>query len=213
MSLLVGMVVGLIVLGGVSLIYLNATRANLTLMQDSRSNQELKAIMDMMVRDIRRAGGSPAAVGCIGNASCADPFSDGGEDWEVTASSIAFTYDADRDDTQDADECQGFRRVAEDGIGRIEIKTACTPSWQSLTSAGNSTNISNLAFTSETRCLSAGSRRLVVRKVRIYLEGQSAGVTHRMCQTVRVKNNAIAIASACDETDFSTSAPFDTCPE
>ncbi len=208
-GLLVGLVVGLIVLGGASLIYLGAARANSTTLQLSRTNQELKAIMDVMVRDIRRAGRSAAAINCIGGVSCTDSFVGGSEDWSVAAGQIDFTYDRNANGSQDSDECHGFRRIEESGIGRIEMKINCTPIWQTL-STPDSTHISNFALTSETRCQAAGSRQLAVRKVRIYLEAQSGGVTRRMCQTIRLKNDSIA--SSCSESNFSSSAPFDNCP-
>lgn len=209
MSLLVGLVVGLIVLGGASLIYISAARANSTTLQLSRTNQELKAIMDVMVRDIRRAGRSGAAIHCIGGASCTDSFVGGNEDWTVAASQIDFTYDLNANGSQDSNECHGFRRVEESGIGRIEMKSDCSPTWQPL-STPNSTHISNFSTTSETRCQTAGSRQLAVRKVRIYLEAQSGGVTRRMCQTIRLKNDAIV--DSCSEASLSTSAPFTNCP-
>lgn len=208
-GLLVGLVVGLIVLGGASLIYLNAARANSTTLQLSRTNQELKAIMDVMVRDIRRAGRSAAAINCIGGVSCTDSFVGGSEDWSVAASQIDFTYDLNANGSQDSDECHGFRRVEESGIGRIEMKSNCTPTWQALSSP-DSTHISNFALTSETRCQAAGSRQLAVRKVRIYLEAQSGGVTRRMCQTIRLKNDAVV--DTCSETSLSTEQPFTNCP-
>lgn len=209
MSLLVGLVVGLVVLGGASLVYLSAARANSTTLQLSRTNQELKAIMDVMVRDIRRAGRSAAAIHCIGGASCTDGLVGGSEDWTLSSSQIDFTYDRNANGSQDSDECHGFRRAEESGVGRIEMKTDCTPTWQSL-STPNSTHISNFATTGETRCQSAGSRQLAVRKVRIYLEAQSGGVTRRMCQTIRLKKDAVV--DSCSETSLSTSAPFTNCP-
>jgi len=208
-GLLVGMVVGLIVLGGASLIYLDAARANSITLQTSRSNQELKAIMDVMVRDIRRAGRSTAVANCMGGATCTNNFAGGSEDWTVAANQIDFTYDLNANGSQDSTECHGFRRVEASGVGRIEMKTNCTPTWQSL-STPNSMNISNLSLTSETRCLSAGSGQLAVRQVLVYLEAQNGNVTRRMCQTIRLKNDSVT--SSCSESNFSTDAPFDNCP-
>lgn len=210
-GLLVGLVVGLIVLGGASLIYLSAAQANSTTLQLSRNNQELKAIMDVMVRDIRRAGRSATATTCLGGASCTNSFAGSSEDWSIAEHQIDFTYDRNSNGSQDSDECHGFRRIedATSNIGRIEMKTDCSPSWQALSTA-NSSHISNFTLTSQTRCLGSGSGQLVVRKVRIYLEAQSGGVTRRMCQTIRLKNDSIA--SSCSESNFSSSAPFDNCP-
>jgi len=209
MGLLVGLVVGLIVLGGASLVYLGAARANATTLQISRTNQELKAIMDVIIRDIRRAGRSPEAIHCIGGVSCTNSFADGGEDWTLTTSQIDFTYDRNGNGSQDSNECYGFRRVEESAIGRIEMKTSCTPTWQAL-SAPNSAHISSFALTDEIRCEAAGSRQLAIRKIRIYLEAESGGVMRRMCQNIRLKNDAIV--DSCAETNFSNSAPFNNCP-
>lgn len=55
-ELMIGLVVGLIVLAAMSAVYLNTARGSRDTLNANRLNQDLRAIMDIMVADIRRAG-------------------------------------------------------------------------------------------------------------------------------------------------------------
>ena len=64
-ELLVAMVIGLFVAGIVTTMYISVLRANSTTVQLARLNQDLQAALDIMSRDIQRAGyvsGAEAAL-------------------------------------------------------------------------------------------------------------------------------------------------------
>jgi len=55
-EMMVGIVVGLVVLWGMSTVYVNSARSSRTTTTADQLNQDLRAVMDIMVSDIRRAG-------------------------------------------------------------------------------------------------------------------------------------------------------------
>ena len=85
-GLMVGMTVGLIVTAASLAMLISTLSLNAQAINNSYLNQELKTIMDLMVRDVRRAQYSGTAMGCIGGASCTNAFSGGTEDWTVAVS-------------------------------------------------------------------------------------------------------------------------------
>ncbi|WP_161563975.1 PilW family protein [Cupriavidus lacunae] len=89
-GLMVGMVVSLIVLWGMSAVYLNFSRGNQVTTTATQLNQDMRAVMDIMVNDIRRAG-------YWGNATKgANPFTAAATNLEISGSSncILYSYDA-----------------------------------------------------------------------------------------------------------------------
>ena len=55
-EMMVGILVGLIVLWGISTVYINSARGSRTTTAQNAMNQDMRAVMDIMVGDIRRAG-------------------------------------------------------------------------------------------------------------------------------------------------------------
>ncbi|MEA1049885.1 hypothetical protein U5801_08695 [Lamprobacter modestohalophilus] len=215
-ALMVGMSVGMIVVAAVAAMLVSTLSLNAHALNNSYLNQELRAIMDIMVRDIRRAQYSATAADCIAGATCTNAFIDGAEDWTVEAAQIEYSYDLDLDGTQDVsededdkEECFGFRRTVDSGVGKVEKKYSCSPNWQSLSDA-NVVDIEDLRFSAGTDCVASGSGFLAVREVKIFLEGSHAGTSRRLCQKVRIKNDLPN--ATCAVTTLSTDAPFDICP-
>ena len=68
-ELMIGIVVGLVVLWGISSVYVNTARGSRTTTTANQLNQDMRAVMDIMVNDIRRAGFSGASAN-----SAANPF-------------------------------------------------------------------------------------------------------------------------------------------
>lgn len=90
-ELMVGITVGLIVLLGASGMYLGASRSGQDSVRANRLNQDLRAVMDIMVSDIRRAGFFGNAAGGTVN-----PFTGTATNISVKAGldCILYTYDA-----------------------------------------------------------------------------------------------------------------------
>jgi prepilin peptidase dependent protein B len=91
-ELMVGLVVGLVVLAAISTVYLNTARGSRDTMNANRLNQDLRAVMDIMVADIRRAGYWGTAV-----SGSTNPFTvrtSPATDIFVSAGCILYSYDA-----------------------------------------------------------------------------------------------------------------------
>lgn len=89
-ELMVGMVVSLIVLWGISVVYINTSATSKTSNAATQVNQDLRAMMDIMVADIRRAG----SWGTSGSG--ANPFTAAGADLTIAdgGQCILYSYDA-----------------------------------------------------------------------------------------------------------------------
>ena len=134
-ELLVGLVVGLIVVGGVISVYISTLKTSSATLQSSRLNQEMGAILNIMVNDIRRAGywgdvdlvapetnpfnqvvtATPANTSALRVHSTTDngvTYVDRTEEATLTnrtGSCIIYTYDVSQDGVLDSSERFGFR--------------------------------------------------------------------------------------------------------
>ncbi len=89
-ELMVGMVVSLIVLWGLSTVYLNFSRGSQVTTRATQLNQDMRAVMDIMISEIRRAGYWENAT------KGANPFTAAATNLEISSSSncILYSYDA-----------------------------------------------------------------------------------------------------------------------
>lgn len=89
-GLMVGIVVSLIVLTGLSSVYLNFSQGSRVTSAATQLNQDMRAVMDIMVNEIRRAGYWETAT------KGANPFTAAGTDLQIAGSSncILYSYDA-----------------------------------------------------------------------------------------------------------------------
>lgn len=133
-AILIGIVVGLIVLSGGIVFYVNNVSANRFVLAASRLDLELMSAMDAMARELRRAQYIARAEQVRHQVPCADVFCDAADDFsladgDATAgfARIEFSYDrrdsaAGNAQVQNDDECTGFRLRAQ----AIEMKTRCS---------------------------------------------------------------------------------------
>lgn len=98
-ELMVGMALGLIVVFAVSTVYLNASRSNIYTVRMSQLSQETRAIMDIIVSDIRRSGYWGGA-----ERSASNPFSaKNSTNIHLPSNScILYSYDFDLDGEVDS---------------------------------------------------------------------------------------------------------------
>ena len=89
-ELLVGLAVSLVVLGGISTVYLNSSRGARLMSAANQLNQDMRSVMDIMVNDIRRAGHWASAT------SGANPFTAATAIPQIAAAGncILYSYDA-----------------------------------------------------------------------------------------------------------------------
>lgn len=131
-ELMVSMLIGLLVLAGVSQIFAASFRTNNDSISLTNLNQQIRAVSNIMNAELRRAGYWADAVGDINNGAQTNPFvavtavdrvgGDGVSDC------VLYGYDMDDDgDATDANEWRGFR-WAEDANGRgvIQVKVSGT---------------------------------------------------------------------------------------
>ena len=120
-ELMLSLAVGLIVMGSILSIYLSTVDNNARMLSNSKLNQELSALMNVMSNDIRRAGywGNipPADIG----RPHVNPFAQTNDTaLEVHAGNapqgetgsgdcVIYTYDANGDGVLDDDDIRGFR--------------------------------------------------------------------------------------------------------
>jgi len=162
-ELLVGLLVGLVVLGAATAAFLNSLGAQTDNLHLARLNQDMRSMMDIMTRDIRRAGFVTSDPSTNSASLLANPFFSADKDIRVLSggSCIVYSYNAD-DDTPpvvDSNEHYGFR-LSDDGILQMRssgtTNTACDDgSWESITEP--EITIIGLTFTLSESSLNATS--------------------------------------------------------
>lgn len=201
-ELLAAMTIGLMLLSGLISIFTGFTRANTDMLKTVRLQQELRAIMNLMINDIRRAGyWSQAAAAWENNAP--NGFS---EIRIVGGNCILYAYDRQRDDADGQPGRKDYGGFKLDG-DRIRIRTSATPCqgascgdcgagvWWTLND-DNTVRITQLRFrqiSSTIPAMQAGAR-LQLRRMEIVLGGvlaQEPSVTHMLRDAVYIPNAAI----------------------
>lgn len=138
-ELMVGLVVGMLLMGGITSVYLSTIKSSSSTLNASRLNQEMSAIMNIMANDIRRAaywnggvkanpknnpfsqaGSTELSVQTNSSGSYADAGATG------SGSCIVYAYDLDKDGTLDTSPSEGFG-FRWDGSGNaVLMKTGYT---------------------------------------------------------------------------------------
>lgn len=156
-ELLIGMVVGLIVLSGVIYVFITSVSSSRDILNSSRLNQDLSAIMSIISGDLRRAG---HWIETASNAS--SPFTDIGMDIHVVSSScVLYSYDTDADGDVDGSDYSGLRLSS----GAVWIRTSGTSmtdcsagSWERLSDQNFMTiDVANSSFVDSSKCLINGA--------------------------------------------------------
>lgn len=215
-ELMVAMVIGLVVATIALLMYVAIIKANSTSIQSARLTQALQASLDVMERDIRRAGylapssaSSAIDVGYVNryqndaqfslHTSAATPTLQDLHPSAPNFSCILLRYDANDDGSiSGTDELLGYRYNSTDET--IDIKTwatladqrseLCTDSgWEAMTGDG-STRITSLIFTiAPSNGVDTDSGQ---RSINIDIRGSSrlnSALQMRLQRQVRVRND------------------------
>ena len=207
-ELMVAMTVGLIVVGAVIALMVNTLNVSSRNIQSSQVAQELRATLEILSRDLRRAGGMPNVIDCYAQNSCANIYANVAYFPAVAADSaktcVIFSLDRDFDGAADSNEWAGIRHNA--SADAIELKISgdaadddCTDgTWVALTDT-DVINVTafNLDITPTYTSLvsqdtDANIQRLLeVRKVNISITGElaSGGSTKTINETIRLRND------------------------
>jgi prepilin-type N-terminal cleavage/methylation domain-containing protein len=168
-------------------------------------NQQMQSAMQLMTRDIRRAGYWNNAVSDLNTAHNNNPFMAPGADLSVNGSNncILFSYDYNSDNTLPSistsvdDERSGYRLVSQTLQARPRGAAfdcgAASSAWENIIDPTLIT-ITNLTFTLNTTQVPVGatSDYILIRSVDISMTGQlvsNASVSKTLTQHVRIRND------------------------
>ena len=194
-ELMISIVIGLIILAAVVGMFVTLIKSDNDNLKSIRLNQELRAAMSLITRDIRRAGANQNAAINSSTIPPTNPFSVvGGTRLTIAAnqqgilnSCVIYSYGAN----DGSNELYGYRRDSTDGT--IEARAAgglCSASgWLTITD-DHLVNITALTFT-DTTVTQAGVN---IRQITITLSGQlrrDSSVTRTLSETVKVRNDEI----------------------
>lgn len=218
-EMMIATLVGLMMLAGVTFIFTNTVKANTDSLKTAHLHQELRAIMDVMVQDIRRSGYwknaicsvnatilSPATIAgyCNGIGGQTNPFDTVMISQDKTC--ILYRYDATPNGVLDTapnpnkypDERFGFRMRN----GAVEMRQAgagCNAGgWQDISDT-QSITITQLKFNSEnstTIPIKTNAGRLLTRQIDITLQGEikaDPSVQRTITAGVRVRNDRFCL--------------------
>mgnify|MGYP001412511830 CR=1 FL=1 len=203
-ELMVALVLGLVVVGGVMAVFMNTYQANAQNIKAVRLNEELRAVMSLITRDLRRAGARDLAwqPSLLGTAN---PFANN-TNWVLTRydatvppnSCALFAYDTDGNDAVDNVDRRGFRLRRDGSLQSVEMRrtgTACNGGgWEKITDE-NTMNVLDLSFTTTLDWPGSGGAAgsgVEVRSVIVTLRG----ATH-----TRSANPATLTADDCTNID------------
>lgn len=197
-ELMVSVGLGLVLLLGMTSFLTTSLKSNTSTMKAARLDQELRAILLLISRDVRRAGywGNASSGVGVGAAAYSNPF---GTVNTATAGCILYSYDRNGDGSQGSDEKYGVLLSS----GTVMLRSGgtsynCTPgannSWEAL-SDSNVTSVTTLTFSlASTPYYQSGSSgpNVLSRTVTITLAGQlksDSSVRQTLSETVKLEND------------------------
>lgn len=195
-ELMIALALGLVVMGGALSMVTSILATNISMLKITRLDQELKAVMMMITRDLRRAGshGRIAEDILAGHIIFPDPFSE----IHVSADShcILFSYDKESDGALDTNDRYGFRLDTEDKA--IEIRKAganCVEGgWENVTDE-NAIEITALEIEDlSPPSISSAGYQISLRQFHITLTGrlkENTTVRRTLRKTIKVRNNQV----------------------
>lgn len=207
-ELLITMAVGLVIIAGTMVFYVNSARVNTENMGAMRLNQELRMAMDVIARDIRRAAyrglpetTMPGAIECLGvgysfYVSSCNNFATYTITGTEPAQQIEFNFDRNSNgsvDTSSPDERYGYR------LSNGEIQAKVGDAWQPMTDA-NLVTITQLTFTPTVLPdlmdnhddVPGSDGTVTVRQIQVSISGTLAGdntVSRSLTEVARLRND------------------------
>ena len=197
-NLLVGLAMGLSVLSAaVFWVHFQWTHDR-KILDRSHAQQETRALMDTMVRDIRRANFHSVAIAPTSHQDplCPIQFCGTLEDFYLTPQQILFSIDRNENGLKENNECSGFRLNG----NQIQTKTSCQPVvWTSLTQPKH-LEILTLELRLQCNQTSTILGELLLIEIRSQISNEKIPLTWR--RGVRLRNSGVHIrdaASHCTE--------------
>ena len=188
MEMMVSMALSLLAVMVMVLLVASTLNSGATTIQMSRLSQELRASMQIMSRDLRRANFHSGFLSCFANVDCRADLNIAAyvDTININAAGNCFWYWLDRDGDADLsnDAVGGFRFSTINGIGVIQMRTAGNSApncddgadWELITDP-NTVEITNFNVSnsdSYTENLSAAGDQQTVEKIRLNINGRMA---------------------------------------
>ena len=211
MEAVVAMSISLVVTASMVALMANSLSSTSRIVNMTKLSDDLRATMQMLTRDVRRASYNSNALLCYGNDNC---FTDGSVtvpgDIFIAGDSQCFTFLLDRDDNNaTANDAGGFRRVVTGGVGAIEMWVGnnapdCTAGavddWVQVTNPASmditNFNVDNSqTYTQE--IFNDGAGKVIsqrVRKLRFTIDGElvhHSNISRRMEDVISVRNDLL----------------------
>jgi prepilin-type N-terminal cleavage/methylation domain-containing protein len=196
-ELLIAMLIGLIILSAVLGMFVSMIKADTDNIKAIQLNQELRGVMSLITRDLRRAGANRNAAVDATDGTPSNPFSvAGGTRLAIAAnaqananSCVTYTYDEANSGVVDAGENFGFRW--DSAMNAVETRAAGAAcgavGWTNVTDP-TLVSVTGLTFT-DTTVVEAG---INIRQITVILSGQlvrDATVTRTITETVKLRND------------------------
>lgn len=215
-ELMIAMAIGLLVIGSAIALMVSVMRANSENMQSTRLTQELRALTDIVSRELRRARYNEDTITFVGEARD-DDNGDGevdSDDWQPSNPFEAFTVVASSgNDDADAATVDGscvqysydqaengaFRTIARTvtgGVGAISLgrNAAASPGCAQVDVQLSSPELNVTRFSLNYRDSSVVAGRRDTDWVRITIEGRltnGPAISRRITETVRVRSGVL----------------------
>ena len=187
-EMLVSMALSLLAVSVMVILMASTLGSGTATIQMSRLSQELRASMQLMSRDLRRANFHSSFFNCYANVDCRNDLGIAGyvDTIHINEAENCFWYWLDRDGDADLsnDAVGGFRYSEIGGVGVIQMRTSGNSAancddddgWELITDP-NTVEITNFNVSnsdSYTETLSAAGDEQVVEKIRLTINGRMA---------------------------------------
>lgn len=206
-ELLVGVAIGLFILTGASLLYVNNLGNSRLLLIQARMDQDLRSAMDLITRDLRRGAywvNSLSGTNTTGATTTANPYANVSLAGTASAPVVTYRYANSTDDSSGTVNNRTFEfKLDTDHAIKMKLGASGTP--QSLTDT-NIQNITGLTIAEDTTtidirascattCTGSSCPTVAVRTFNITLTGTSVAdpsMTRTLRSQVRVRNDAMS---------------------
>jgi len=198
-EMMVAMVAGLVLMGAVVAFTVSSLQSSSENIRSTRLSQELRTVMSLVSRELRRAGYNEDSVGRIGSG-LARPSPHDRIFISQNGECIVFAYDAagGTPGVLDPGETKGVRRVVTGGVGIVQYhpgaggNPACgsDTGWINLTDP-QSVNITVLQF-DDADVASAGN--VSVRRIGVEIEGTprvASDIVRNLATFIRVRADCL----------------------
>ena len=188
MEMLISMTLSLLAVGVMVVLMSSTLGTGTTTIQMSRLSQELRASMQLMSRDLRRANFHSGFLNCFANINCRSDLGITAyvNNIHINADGNCLWYWLDRDGDADLsnDAVGGFRYSTVGGVGVIQMRTSgnlaanCDDGdgWELITDP-NTVEITSFTVSDDdsyTETLSVAGDTQLVEKIRLHIDGRMA---------------------------------------